>query len=111
MMSMKQIEQIEAKLKHARSLDDDARRELLSLLADLKDDVGQLGAHQDDHAESIAGFAGTAAHEALRENRNPDLLKLAVEGLSGSVKDVEAEHPRLVHTVNGICTMLSNLGI
>jgi hypothetical protein len=108
---MKQIERIEEKLKHTASLDNQSRSELLSLLADLKADVGELGEGQGDHAESIAGFAGAAAHEALRETRNPDLLKLAVEGLSGSVKDVEADHPRLVQTVNGICTMLSNLGI
>ncbi len=110
-MSVKLIERIEAKLEGEGNLDAAARRELLSLLSTLKEDVARLDARHDDHAESIAGFAGAATHEALRATRNPDLLKLAVDGLSASVKDIETEHPRLVDTVNGICTMLSNLGI
>ncbi len=110
-MSVKLIERIEARLAGEGSLDEAARRELLLLLAALKEDVGRLDARHDDHAESIAGFAGAATHEALRSTRNPDLLKLAVDGLSASVKDIESDHPRLVETVNGICTMLSNLGI
>ncbi len=110
-MSIKLIERIEAKLAGEGNLDAASRRELLSLLATLKEDVSRLEGQHDEHAESIAGFAGAATHEALRATRNPDLLKLAVEGLSASVKDIETEHPQLVHTVNGICTMLSNLGI
>jgi len=110
-MSVNLIERIEAKLKGEGNLDEASRRELLSLLAALKEEVGSLDSRHDDHAESIAAFAGAAAHEALRSARNPDLLNLAVDGLSASVKGIEAEHPRLVDTVNGICTMLSNLGI
>jgi len=110
-MSVALIERIEGKLAAGGHLDETTRRELLSLLATLKEDVGRLDARLDEHAESIAGFAGAATHEALRETRNPDLLKLALDGLSASVKDVETEHPRLVETANGICTMLSNLGI
>lgn len=110
-MSVKLIERIESKLREQRGLDEVSRRELLTLLDALKAEVGGLGGEHEEHAESIAGFAGAATHEALRAQRNPDLLKLAVEGLAASVKDVETGHPRLVDTVNGICTMLSNLGI
>lgn len=110
-MSVKLIERIEAKLAGEGNLDEASRRELLSLLATLKEDVGSLEDLHDEHAESIAGFAGAATHEALRTTRNPDLLQHAIDGLSASVKDLETDHPRLVHTVNGISTMLSNLGI
>lgn len=110
-MSANLIERIESKLQEQSGLDEASRRELLSLLADLKSEVGALAGEHGDHAESIAGFAGAATHEAMRAQRNPDLLKLAVAGLATSVKDVETDYPRLVETVNGICTMLSNLGI
>jgi len=110
-MSIKLIERIEAKLQGEAHLDDASRRELLALLDSLKSEMRQLAAAHGDHAESIAGFAGAATHEATRLERNPDLVKLALEGLSASVKDMEAEYPRLVSIVNGICSMLSNMGI
>ncbi len=110
-MSMQLIERMEARLKGEVRLDATSRQELLALLASLKAEVAGLEDEHAEHAESIAGFAGAATHEATRHRRNPDLLKLALDGLSESVKDVETGHPRLVETVNGICTMLSDLGI
>jgi len=108
---MARMEKLEAKLKDARGLDEGTRTELLALLESLRGDIGALDAEHGDRAESIAGFAGAATHEAIRTERNPALLKLALDGLSVSVKDMEAGHPKLVNTVNGICTMLSDLGI
>lgn len=110
-MSAKLIETIETKLQHNTHLDEASRHELLALLATLKSEMKSLDASKRDHAESIAGFAGAAAHEATRSERNPALLRFAVEGLSTSVKALEAEHRPLVETVNGICAMLANLGI
>ncbi len=107
-MSGNALDQIERKLHQADGLDAAERQELLTLVSNLKLEMESLG---DDHAESIAGFAGAAAHEAMRSERNPDLLEHAVRGLSESVKELESEHPRTVEIVNGICTMLSNLGI
>ena len=110
-MSLHLIERIETRLKSERGLEEGTRSELLSLLGTLKAEVSALAEEHGDDAESIAGFAGAAAHEAMRSRPNPDLLRLAVDGLSGSVKELETGHPRLVEAVNGICTMLSNLGI
>jgi len=110
-MSITRIEQIEKRIQGEERLDATARQELLALLGDLKSEMEGLDGAHGDHSESIASFAGAAAHEAMRSERNPDLLNLALEGLSTSVKAVEADHPRLVDAVNGICTMLSNLGI
>ncbi len=110
-MSAALIDRIEAKLKAAERLDEVSKHELLGLLSVLKTEIQDMDAMQGDHAESIAGFAGAAAHEAMRTARNPALLKLAMDGLSASVKEVEAEHPQMVETVNGVCAMLANLGI
>ncbi len=105
------LERIEHRLRTEDRLDEKTRQDLLGLLATFRREMDGIRETHGDHAESIAGFAGAAAHEAIRENRDPALLKLAVEGLSTSVKEMETEHPRLVETVNGICTMLANLGI
>jgi len=107
-MGKELIEQITHKLAQAEGLDASSRKELLRMLEALQAEMGGLG---DEHANSIASFAGAATHEAIRSSRNPNLLRHAVDGLAESVKELETEHPKTVEIVNGICTMLSNLGI
>jgi hypothetical protein len=105
------ISEIEAKLKNAGALNEDARRELTDLLAKLKTEVTELARTDADQAASIAGFAQTSTHEATRLEKNPQLLQLSIDGLSASVDGFEESHPQLVQIVNRICTTLANLGI
>ena len=105
------IAKIEEKIQKADSLDDGNRKELLSLVSNLKTEVTRLSATHGEQAESIAGFTALSAHEATRGQKNPRLLTLALDGLSSSVKGFETTHPRLVHTVNSICDTLANMGI
>jgi hypothetical protein len=105
------ISEIEAKLKNAGALSDDAKRELGDLLGKLKTEITELARTDADQAASIAGFAQTSAHEATRSEKNPERLQLSIDGLSASVDGFEESHPQLVQIVNRICTTLSNLGI
>jgi hypothetical protein len=105
------VEKIEARIRTTESLPPEKRRELLQLLATLKNEVAGLPQSHREQAESIAGFAEVSAYEATRTRQNPRLLKLSLEGLSSSVEGFEKSHPRLVQLVNGISQMLSNLGI
>ena len=110
-MSEALIERIESKIQQASGLSDESRADLVRLLVSLRAEMGELEKTHGDQAESIAGFVGAAAHEAVREKTNPHLLQLAIDGFTESVEDVETEHPKLVETTNAICNMLSNLGI
>lgn len=110
-MSTSLIDRIESKLKDAEGMDPAVRDELSDLLSKLREEVAGIEEDKADNAESIAAFAGAAAHEAMRSDTNQKSLQLAVEGLSSSVEELEAEHPKLVEITNSICTMLSNLGI
>jgi len=105
------ISKIEAKLRNASSIKEEQRSELLTLLSTLKNEIGSLSETHDEQAESIAGFAKVSAHEATREEKNPELLKVSVQGLASSVAGFEKSHPELVGIVNRICTTLSNMGI
>jgi hypothetical protein len=105
------IDQIEAQIQHSRSLSDDQKAELHQLLARLKTEISALPAAHQEQAKSIAGFTQVSTHEATREQRNPHLFKLSLEGLSSSVEGFETSHPRLVQIVNAISTTLSNMGI
>ena len=60
---------------------------------------------------SSEGQAYEALYNLIRYEKNPELLKLALEGLASSVEGFEESHPHLVQIVNSICNTLSNLGI
>lgn len=110
-MIQKTISKIEARIKKANSLKDENKEELLKLLLTLKAEVSKLSETHDEQARSIAGFADLSIHEATREEKNPQLLELSLQGLSASVEGFEDSHPQLVDIVNGICLTLSNIGI
>ena len=105
------IGKIEERLRGSEALSDNSRAELLKLLATLKSEVSYLSESDAEKAQSIAGFTAVSAHEATREERNPELMELSLKGLSRSVEGFEESHPKLVQAVNSICTTLSNLGI
>ena len=105
------ITQIEARIEKAESLNDAKKKELLDLLSTLKVEVSELSKTHAEQTRSITGFTGVSVHEAIREEKNPQLLKLSLEGLSTSVKEFESSHPRLFGIVNSICQTLSNVGI
>jgi hypothetical protein len=105
------ISKIEAKLRDAGSITEEAKGELAGLLVKLRDEVTKLSTTHASEAERITGFAQTSAHEAIRDETDKESLKLSLEGLAGSVNGFEGSHPDLVQIVNRICTALSNLGI
>jgi len=103
--------QIEERVRLAETIPPQQRTELLELLASLKTEVSTLSQTHEDQANSIAGFTAVSAHEATRDEKNPELMNLSLRGLSHSVEGFEESHPKLVQAVNSICTTLSNLGI
>jgi hypothetical protein len=105
------LEKIEEKIRQNSLLIKENKTELLSLLATLKPQITEFSKTQAEHAESIAGFIERSTHEAMRRQKNPTLLRMAIEGLSASVKGFEVSHPRLVEDANYIATVLANMGI
>jgi hypothetical protein len=104
------VAKIEARLRSA-DVPPEKRAELEELLAKLKTEIASLSQTHAEQAESIAGFTEISAHEATREQPNPQLLDLSLKGLTSSVEEFEKSHPKLVRVVNDISNMLSNLGI
>ena len=105
------IKSIENRVRGGKSISEENRAGLLELLETLREEVDDLSTTRAEHAESITGFTDASTREALREEQDPKLLELSIEGLSSSVREIETSHPRLVASVNRICTMLANLGI
>ncbi len=105
------ITKIEDKIQQVQSISDENKQELLQLLTALKEEVSDLSETRSEEAESITGFTQISTHEAMRQDKNPQLLELSIQGLKFSVSDFEASHPRLAETVNSLCHILSNMGI
>ncbi len=105
------LKNIETKIRTAGSIKEESRTELLNLLDRLQSEIVKLAGSKSDDAESVAGFIERSTHEATRWEKNPELLKLSLDGLVASVRGFEASHPRLVADINAICTTLANMGI
>ena len=110
-MIRKTIETIEERIKSTDSIGEKDKQEILKLLATLEDEAVSLSKTHPEDAESITGFTQVSAHEATRQQKNPQLVKLSIKGLTSSIEGFENSHEELVKIVNSIAVMLSNMGI
>ena len=105
------IERIAGQIRANESIGPEKKQELLNLVGELDKEVSALAMTHQDDAHSVAGFAATSVHEATRENKNPELLKQSLDGLSMSVRAFEVSHPRLTGLINTIGQTLWKMGI
>lgn len=110
-MIQKTIAELEERIGQAEAVKPESKAELLQLLANLRTEIAALPESHSEHARSIADFTTVSAHEAIRAQRNPQLMQLSRQGLSSSVAEFQETHPKLVQVVNRICETLANLGI
>lgn len=105
------IASIESRLRNAKELGDEQRAEMQALLERLKGELFELSSIDADQARSIVGYMDLSTHELARNEKQPHLLRLAIEGLSSSVVGLELKHPRLTEAINALCVSLANSGI
>ena len=110
-MIQETINQIEAAIQNAKSLDEKQKKELVDLVSILNTEVLQLSKTHPEHTQSITELTEMSIHEAIRKEKNPQLLSLSLQRLSSSVEGFEGSHPKLVGIVNSLCLTLSNVGI
>ena len=106
--TLRRLEEISARIEKG---DYPEKEELLSLFVRLKKEVAALPPSRHEEARSMANFAMAATDESSRGGPDEKLKALSLEGLSHSVRSLEASHPVIVDTVNDICLMLSRIGI
>jgi DNA replication initiation complex subunit (GINS family) len=109
-MVNKTIENLENKIQKSNNLDNKQKLELTQLISKLKSEIIDIYETNYEKAKSITNFTESSTHEAIRDDKDKELFDLSVEGLQKSVKSFEESHPKLVETVNSICTALSNAG-
>ncbi len=102
---------IQTTIHKARTIPDDTKAELLTLVTGLKSELAILSKTHHEEASSITRFADASAHEASRSQKNPQLTETALNGLRVSIQGLEDSHPVLSGTVNRFATALSSMGI
>jgi hypothetical protein len=102
---------IKIKIQTTTSITADRKTELLTLLSSLESEITALSTVRSEHAESITGFVERSAHEATRRDKDSELLRLSLAGLTASIRSFETSHPQLVGDINYISTILANMGI
>jgi len=110
-MIEKTISEIEGRLRGLGTLDDARKQELLDLLGKLKAEAGALERTHGQQAQSIADSLSASTQAATSGDKSPESVESSVAGLRSSVEGFEQSHPKLVHVVNSLSNMLSNLGI
>ena len=93
------IRNIEAHIQASGNLPESAKGELLQLLEDLR---GELQGVNKEHLEKA---------EASGAPRQGGTLDDEMGGLTGTVTELEAMHPRLSELANRLAVALSNMGI
>jgi Domain of unknown function (DUF4404) len=105
------LSQIEARVRQTGSLTEDNKAELLTLLAALRTEIGDLARTKSDEAHRIAAIARNSTEAATHDQTNPELVKQSLDQLASAVSEFEESHPRLVEVVNRMATMLAGSGI
>lgn len=103
------LHKLEQRLESSENLTPESRQALQNLVSELRREIATL--EDSERAESIAGFTDNSTREALRTEKDEDLLDLSLQGLKSSTREFEVSHPSLTSVVNSICQQLSNLGI
>jgi hypothetical protein len=105
------LAKLETNIRQSDAIKADNKAELLRLLTTLQSEIAALEHTHAEHAESVVGFTERSTHEVIRQTKNPQLVDIALQGLSASVEELEVSHPQLVDLVNAISMLLANIGI
>jgi hypothetical protein len=96
------IRNIEARVQSSASLPDATKAELLDLIAALRAELPAVNKEHLDRAESATGPRGGENIESMED---------ALGGITGTMTELEATHPRLAALANRLAVALSSMGI
>jgi hypothetical protein len=99
------IRNIEACVQSSDNLPEGTKVELLELLASLRAELQGVNKDHLDRAETASAVV------AKPQGESTETIEDALGGLTGTVTELEATHPRLSALVNRMAVALSNMGI
>jgi hypothetical protein len=103
------IRNIENRVQTSANLPEAAKAELLELLAALRAEL--QGVKKEHLVRAEGAVAGTGEAPGAPEAAHGESLDDALGGLTGTVTELEAMHPRLSELANRLAVALANMGI
>jgi len=110
-MSDEHIDKTKAAVDAAVHIPAEKKAALSAALSKLKPALAQISHTHHEEAQDIAQLIEASTHEATRPKKKPELLKAALDKLKESAGKFESSHPELVQRVNGVATVLAEMGI
>ncbi len=65
----------------------------------------------DEHKTELIDLVSNLKSEAMKEDKDPSMVKSALSALRDAVKKFEVSHPVLVEDINYAASVLANMGI
>jgi hypothetical protein len=96
-MILREIEQLEARIRSAGGISEEQRAQLLGLLKSMRAEAQGL----PEGSEAIA--------EPVRNGERP--IEEVMGEIKASVSELEASHPKLTQLTNQVAVVLANMGI
>jgi len=93
------IRNIESRVQGSKNLPEATKSELMDILTALREELRGVNS---EHLERAEGASEVPHGESLDD---------ALGGLTGTVSELEAMHPRLSELANRLATALANMGI
>lgn len=109
-MALETLDRIQARLESAPSITEEDRREISSLIEQLREEVECLPDCHHEDARSLVGFAELSAFEATRETTSPDLLETGLRGVRSVIEQLQERHPRLAEVANNLAMTIGRMG-
>jgi hypothetical protein len=110
-MALERSRHLEARIHESHDLNPQQKKELLQLLAKLKEAMADVSLSPAAHTHGTTSVSERPAPEGTRQDAPQHPVRLAMDELSTPVQALEASHPEFVNTVNTISTVLANMGI
>lgn len=87
------------------------KEQLLGLVGALRTELKALPQERAEKGASVAAFTEVATREAVRKDKDPEMLNYATGGIGKALGNLGKDHPALTRVVNQICDFLSGTGI
>ena len=108
------LKRIQNRIESSKSMSEEAKEEILGLLADLESEIEEMSQGEAEEAvRSALGLTEISAHESARSDKDrvSTLKEQTFGALQTAITELEASHPRMAEAIARISNILSRMGI
>lgn len=104
------LDKLEENIQDSQTLAQDKKSELLSLVDNMRIELGDFASGHAAQADDIAQQAHTAVRQVLAETE-PQQVALTSQGLARSIEEFELSHPKLYDVIKAFAIRITGFGV